>query len=107
MYKWGARRWLSRILISWGVFATALAATNSTWSFYLIRFLLGAAEAGFFPAILYYFTLWFPERYRLRILGLFVLAQPLTNAIGAPVIWLYSKYEWNPWFTRLAVAFHH
>jgi MFS transporter, ACS family, tartrate transporter len=85
MYKWGARRWLSRILISWGVFAAALAATNSTWSFYLIRFLLGAAEAGFFPAILYYFTLWFPEHYRLRILGLFVLAQPLTNAIGAPL----------------------
>jgi MFS transporter, ACS family, tartrate transporter len=58
---------------------------NSAWSFNLVRFLLGAAEAGFFPAILYYFTLWFPERERSQILGIFVLAQPLANAIGAPV----------------------
>jgi MFS transporter, ACS family, tartrate transporter len=85
MHKWGARRWLSRILISWGILATALAAVNGAWSFYCLRFLLGAAEAGFFPAILYYFTLWFPERYRSQILGLFVLTQPVTNAIGAPL----------------------
>ena len=85
MHRFGARRWIARIMISWGVCATALALVRNAWSFDLVRFLLGAAEAGFSPAILYYFTLWFPERERAKALGLFVLAQPVANAIGAPI----------------------
>ena len=85
MHRFGARRWLARILITWGVCAAALALVRSAWTFDLIRFLLGAAEAGFSPAILYFFTLWFPERERARAIGFFVLTQPIANAIGAPV----------------------
>ncbi|WP_428377026.1 MFS transporter [Lichenicoccus sp.] len=85
MHRFGARRWMARILVSWGICAAALALVRSAWTFDLIRFLLGAAEAGFSPAILYFFTLWFPERERARALGFFVLTQPIANAIGAPV----------------------
>jgi ACS family tartrate transporter-like MFS transporter len=85
MYRFGARRWIARILISWGIFATAMALVNGELTFYIIRFLLGAAEAGFFPAILFYITLWFPAAQRVAVLGLFILAQPISNALGAPV----------------------
>ena len=85
MHRYGARRWMARILVSWGICATALALVRGPRTFDLIRFLLGAAEAGFSPAVLYYFTLWFPERERSRALGMFVLTQPIANAIGAPV----------------------
>ena len=85
MYRWGARRWIARILIMWGIAATAMAFIQGATSFTVIRFLLGAAEAGFFPGILFYFTLWFPKRERVAALGLFILAQPLANAIGAPI----------------------
>lgn len=85
MYRFGARKWLARILISWGILATAMALVAGETSFYVIRFLLGAAEAGFFPAILFYLTLWFPARQRVTVLGIFILAQPISNALGAPV----------------------
>jgi ACS family tartrate transporter-like MFS transporter len=85
MYKFGARKWIARILISWGIFATAMALVTGETSFYIIRFLLGAAEAGFFPAILFYLTLWFPAAQRVTVLGIFILAQPISNALGAPV----------------------
>jgi ACS family tartrate transporter-like MFS transporter len=93
MYRYGARRWIARILISWGIFATAMALVQGEKSFYLIRFLLGAAEAGFFPAILFYLTLWFPARQRVTVLGIFILAQPVSNALGAPVSGLLLKME--------------
>ncbi len=85
MHRFGARRWMARILVSWGACAVALALVRNAWTFDLVRFLLGAAEAGFSPAILYFFTLWFPQRERARALGFFVLTQPIANAIGAPV----------------------
>ncbi|HEY4605853.1 MAG TPA: MFS transporter [Blastococcus sp.] len=85
MYRWGARKWMARILVTWGIFATAMAAVQGETSFYIIRFLLGAAEAGFFPAVILYLTFWFPSAQRVAVLGLFILAQPLANAIGAPV----------------------
>lgn len=85
MYRFGARRWIARILISWGIMATAMAAVQDETTFYIIRFLLGAAEAGFFPAVLFYFTLWFPTAQRAAVLGIFVLAQPVANALGAPL----------------------
>jgi ACS family tartrate transporter-like MFS transporter len=85
MYRFGARRWIARILISWGILATAMSLVNGEATFYIIRFLLGAAEAGFFPAILFYITLWFPAAQRVAVLGIFILAQPVSNALGAPV----------------------
>ncbi|HYP46408.1 MAG TPA: MFS transporter [Propionibacteriaceae bacterium] len=93
MYRFGARRWIARILISWGIFATAMALVQGEKSFYLIRFLLGAAEAGFFPAILFYLTLWFPARQRVTVLGIFILAQPVSNALGAPLSGLLLRMD--------------
>ncbi|MET7287080.1 MFS transporter [Streptomyces sp. NPDC005573] len=85
MYRYGARRWIARILVSWGVMALAMAFVQGATSFYTVRLLLGAAEAGFFPAVLFYFTLWFPEAQRVAALGVFVMAQPVANALGAPL----------------------
>jgi ACS family tartrate transporter-like MFS transporter len=93
MYKFGARKWIARILISWGIFATAMALVNGETSFYIIRFLLGAAEAGFFPAILFFLTLWFPAAQRVTVLGIFILAQPISNALGAPVSGLLLQMD--------------
>ena len=93
MYRYGARKWLARILISWGIFASAMALVTGETSFYVIRFLLGAAEAGFFPAILFYLTLWFPARQRVTVLGIFILAQPISNALGSPVSGLLLQMD--------------
>ncbi|MDQ5862501.1 MAG: MFS transporter [Actinomycetota bacterium] len=93
MYRFGARKWIARILISWGIFATAMALVNGETTFYVVRFLLGAAEAGFFPAILFYLTLWFPAAQRVTVLGIFILAQPISNALGAPVSGLLLQME--------------
>mgnify|MGYP003417434816 CR=1 FL=1 len=93
MYKFGARKWLARILITWGIFATAMCLVNGETTYYVIRFLLGAAEAGFFPAILFYLTLWFPAAQRVTVLGIFILAQPVSNALGAPVSGLLLQMD--------------
>ena len=93
MHRFGARKWIARILVTWGIFATAMAAVQGETSFYIIRFLLGAAEAGFFPAVILYLTYWFPSAQRVAVLGLFILAQPLANALGAPVSGLLLKME--------------
>jgi ACS family tartrate transporter-like MFS transporter len=85
MHRFGARKWIARILITWGLFASAMALVQNETSFYILRFLLGASEAGFFPAIVLYLTYWFPAAQRVSMLGIFILAQPLANAIGAPV----------------------
>jgi ACS family tartrate transporter-like MFS transporter len=103
MHRYGARKWIARILVTWGIFATAMAAVQGETSFYIIRFLLGAAEAGFFPAVILYLTYWFPAAQRVAVLGLFILAQPLANALGAPVsglllnmdgIWGLAGWQW-------------
>jgi len=81
----GARRWIARIMFSWGIMSGAMAfVSNETW-FYVVRFLLGAAEAGFFPGMIFYLTLWFPAAYRGRVIGYFMAAIPLSTVIGAPV----------------------
>jgi ACS family tartrate transporter-like MFS transporter len=92
--RFGARKWIARMVLSWGIMsatmafipaigrATGLANENT---FYLIRVLLGAAEAGFFPGIIFYLTLWFPAQYRARIVGYFMAAIPLSTVIGAPI----------------------
>jgi ACS family tartrate transporter-like MFS transporter len=92
--RFGARKWIARIMLSWGIlsgttafipaiaYATGLSNENS---FYLLRVLLGAAEAGFFPGIIFYLTLWFPAQYRSRVVGYFMAAIPLSTVIGAPI----------------------
>ena len=72
-------------MISWGILSGATAFVQGEYSFYLVRFLLGIAEAGFFPGIIFYLTLWFPAAYRARIIGYFMAAIPLSSVLGAPV----------------------
>ncbi|MDT7950920.1 MAG: MFS transporter [Acetobacteraceae bacterium] len=83
--RFGARKWIARIMITWGVLSGAMAFVQGEWSFYVVRCLLGAAEAGFFPGIIFYLTLWFPAAYRARILGYFMAAIPLSSVLGLPV----------------------
>ena len=85
LYKVGARRWISRIMISWGLASAAMSLAVGPYSFYGLRFLLGAAEAGFFPGIAFYLSTWFPSEYRTRIIAWFMVAIPLSMAIGAPL----------------------
>ncbi|MDR3535649.1 MAG: MFS transporter [Acetobacteraceae bacterium] len=83
--RFGARKWIARIMLSWGILSGAMALVGGESSFYLVRVLLGAAEAGFFPGIIFYLTLWFPAVYRARIIGWFMAAIPLSSVLGAPV----------------------
>jgi MFS transporter, ACS family, tartrate transporter len=83
--RFGARIWIARIMISWGVLSAAMAFVQGPKSFYLVRFLLGIAEAGFFPGIIFYLTCWFPSQHRARIIALFMIALPLSSVIGAPI----------------------
>ena len=91
LHRFGARRWIARIMVSWGIVATAMTwVPNEQW-LYTLRFLLGVAEAGFFPGIILFLTYWFPQKDRTRIVALFMLAIPLSSAIGAPVSsWIIS-----------------
>ena len=81
----GARRWIARIMITWGVVSGATAAVSGGHGFITMRLLLGMAEAGFFPGIILYLTYWFPEAERARVIGLFMVGIPLTGLIGSPV----------------------
>ena len=83
--KVGARLWIARIMITWGLVSGATAFAVGANSFMTIRFLLGAAEAGLFPGIILYFTYWFPDRHRARIVAGFTLALPVSVALGAPI----------------------
>ena len=85
LQRFGARIWIARIMISWGLIATAMALVSGETSFYVMRFLLGVAEAGFFPGIILYLTYWFPARERARIVALFMAATPLATMVGGPV----------------------
>jgi MFS transporter, ACS family, tartrate transporter len=83
--KVGARIWIARIMFTWGVISAAAALATGPTSFLVIRFLLGAAEAGFFPGIILYFTYWYPARYRGRVISILFLAQPIANALASAV----------------------
>jgi sugar phosphate permease len=85
LHRFGARRWIARIMLSWGLCACAMAFVQGAVSFDAVRLLLGAAEAGFYPGVLFFITLWFPAAYRGRIFGLFIAAIPLSGIIGAPL----------------------
>jgi ACS family tartrate transporter-like MFS transporter len=81
----GARRWLARIAITWGLLTCAMLAVRTPTQFYVVRFVLGVAEAGLFPGVIYYLSHWFPESHRARALSAFMVASPLAQVIGGPV----------------------
>jgi MFS family permease len=81
----GARRWFARILITWGVVTAFMAAIRTPTQFYLLRFLLGVAEAGFYPGVVYYLTCWFPQRHLARIFGIFLISQPGALILTGPL----------------------
>jgi D-galactonate transporter len=81
----GARRWIARIMFTWGILSGAMAFITGETGFYVVRVLLGAAEAGFFPGMIFFLTLWFPATYRARVIGYFMAAIPLSTVIGSPV----------------------
>lgn len=83
--RYGARRWIARIMVTWGILSAAMALVSGSTSFYVLRCLLGVAEAGFFPGIVFYLSNWFPAAYRARIMGAFLTALPLSSVFGAPV----------------------
>jgi MFS family permease len=85
LQRFGARTWIARIMITWGVVSAAFALIGGPNSFLVLRFLLGAAEAGFFPGVILYITYWYPAQYRAIIVGLFMVALPVAGLIGSPI----------------------
>jgi D-galactonate transporter len=102
--KVGARVWIARIMFTWGLASAAMALVTNETSFYVIRFLLGVAEAGFFPGIILYLTYWYTAAERARMVGLFMVAIPLSSVIGAPLssaimvnmagVWGLTGWQW-------------
>src|SRR5438045_1932350 len=82
LYRVGARVWLARIMISWGLISAATIFVKGAWSYYLLRFLLGAAEACYFPGVAFYLGHWFPTQYRTRAIAWFMVAIPISSVIG-------------------------
>ncbi|MET4292105.1 ACS family tartrate transporter-like MFS transporter [Bradyrhizobium sp. LB8.2] len=85
LHKVGARIWIARVMITWGIVSAAMAFVQGPTSFYVLRFLLGVAEAGFFPGIILYLSYWFPARQRAAVTALFMAAAPLSTVLGSPV----------------------
>jgi MFS transporter, ACS family, tartrate transporter len=101
--KVGARIWIARIMVTWGIISGATAFCTGPWSFMIVRFLLGLAEAGLFPGMVLYFTYWFPDNHRARIIAGFTLALPVAVALGAPMstglmelngLWGLAGWKW-------------
>ncbi|MFF7708946.1 MFS transporter [Pseudomonas sp. NPDC007930] len=92
--KVGARIWIARIMISWGLLSGLTMFVTSEWQFYTLRFLLGAAEAGFLPGVLYYLSKWFPSWRRSRIIALFMIGLPLSSLVGSPLSgWIMGHFN--------------
>ncbi len=85
LYRFGARVWISRIMITWGIVAAGCALISGPTSFYSIRFLLGLTEAGFFPGVAYLLSSWFPAEYRARMLAFLLLGVPISSVVGGPI----------------------
>ncbi len=95
--RWSARKWFARILITWGILSAATAFVETPTQFYIARFFLGVAEAGFFPGIIVYFTHWFPMQERARAMSGFIIAIPLSLSLGAPVSGALLDVHWLGW----------
>ena len=81
----GARWWIARIMLTWGLIASSMMFTRTPAQFYVLRFLLGAAEAGFFPGVIYYLSQWYPAKQRGRAISRFMIAIPLSSVLGGPL----------------------
>ena len=100
--RYGARIWLSRIMITWGIVSSSMAFITGFYGFCTLRVLLGLAEAGFFPGVVVYLTYWFPRAYRARVIAAFLLSVPLTGVFGAPLAtslmqieaWGMRSWQW-------------
>ena len=93
LHKVGAKLWIARIMVSWGLIGAAMAFVQTPTQFYVLRFLLGVAEAGFIPGVLLYLTYWFPAAWRGRIIALFLAAIPMSNIIGGPLSgWILKSF---------------
>jgi MFS family permease len=101
IHKFGARAWLTRILVSWGAVTVAMAFVTSDWMFTLMRFLLGVAEAGAYPGIIYVTSIWFPQSYRVRVMGIITLGSAFGNMFGAlasgPLLDLHGLLGLSGW----------
>jgi D-galactonate transporter len=102
MYRVGARIWIGRIMITWGILACLMMIVKTPLSFYVLRFLLGAAEAGFIPGILLYLTYWFPAQRRGKVMAIFLTGIPISGVIGGPVSgWIMQTFAgrngWTGW----------
>ncbi|MGJ7567077.1 MFS transporter [Variovorax sp. GB1R11] len=102
MHRVGAKRWIARIMITWGLASTGMMFVQSETSFYILRFLVGAAEAGFLPGVILYFTYWFPARRRARINAWFMTSIAISGVIGGPLAgWIMTRFAgmngWAGW----------
>ena len=97
LHKVGARIWIARVMITWGLVSGCMAFVQGTTSFYILRFLLGVAEAGFFPGIILYLSYWFPAAKRAQVTAIFMAAAPLSTALGS----YFSCPAGDAWFSRL------
>lgn len=101
LYRFGARLWMARIMVSWGLVSAATAFAHSTSMFYVLRVLLGAAEAGFFPGVILYLTYWFPQHVRAQAMGIFYFGLPLALVLGGPLsgylLQLQAPFGFKPW----------
>ncbi len=99
--RWSARKWIARIMITWGIFAIWMAFVTTEWEFYTVRFLLGLAEAGFFPGIIVYLSHWYRYEDRAKAVAMFMSAVPISQLIGAPLSGLIMEnitwYGWKGW----------
>jgi ACS family tartrate transporter-like MFS transporter len=93
LYHVGARRWIARIMITWGLISAATAFIRGVDSYYIARFVLGVAEAGFFPGVAFYLATWFPTQYRARMLAWFLVAIPVSSVIGGPISGLLLEMD--------------
>src|SRR5213078_1099232 len=95
--KWSARKWIARIMISWGVVAIFTGFVQTKNQFYVARFLLGLGEAGFFPGVIVYLSHWFPYQDRAKVVAMFMAAQPIANMVGSPFSGLLLGINWLGW----------
>ncbi|MFM0122250.1 MFS transporter [Paraburkholderia sp. RL18-101-BIB-B] len=94
LHRFGARKWIARIMLSWGVISAAMIFVKTPTAFYVLRFLLGVAEAGFFPGIILYLTYWFPSSRRAKITAMFMTGIPIAGVIGGPLSgWILNTFN--------------
>ena len=93
--RWSARRWIARIMISWGLVTVVVGFVHTTHQFYLARFLLGAAEAGFFPGVIVYLTHWFRQEDRAKAIAAFMIGIPISSIVGSPVAGVILRLHWQ------------